>query len=947
MTKLLPQISEKYEYDSNLHTAEPELDTKPKIKNTKQTIQEPTFKYRDFSKGDAKTKLALHEPKKRAYKSPTKDVSDGGYNFLPTHHTFVEKQQSPRSEIYLAKFKRYLYNKHQKEKYEDERDKNKKREYDTWMYGPESSHKDAKKINWEGTDIYKKVRFNDNIDNEFDEDKLLIEGIKQQQSHLDSLSKQDQVVFHVLKWIFNAIRKEQDDIPKSELLSQLEMNQSMLSTFGFSDMLDFKTDLDTFPTKHNDKITWDEFIDFFISKSGMTKHNSEWWKTILNDMEEKEKTLQTIKEFQSPEQFAKRLKDESFKRSSEHKNKLNFDLKDEDEAKYKMVNDNRVDAAIMQNNIFNTHDDDQYDTAADDLDIFKNNPKCLLLDSHFALLQEIFQDMDKYDDYILIRSDFILAIREDERIYPFAHIPAVQLPKSRQTLTFDEVLKQIELEQQLYNQNRDAMLDPEIYDKKYITFREFSNYFKEFKYAEDRHKNERRKAGYVEPKMSEPLPQLKDTDEQRAVLDEVPRLREEDEIDADQQYIDLIMDIYDALPRVEGTEDVYKDEFFLTLRKDPQIRKILTTIAREPDGKSRIHRETFQEVFDRMEKYELQKTLPWSTIIEYFTKRGRPLTYEEKQELLNQDAEQDDQLEQEQIDKENEERNLLNRSEEKLEDPPDLGTNTFNYGGYRDRHDTLDSRQVRFEEEKYMPDQNFKDSLNDRDPNYGRESTLSNEKFDRNFTYNTRSRLSHSHDREDLTNMKLTTEDFLENQKLRKKRAHSSTKDFKVTVPRPFKFERRSKNRPKTIREWKVDQMIQEKQLEEELALRHFRASKPPPEVSIPQYKNIMEKEHLRRQEVKANAKQITKSKEKLFEFYKREQRKQELKDQIKKEEKVPKHKFKARNPPPEVVNEMMVDPQAEKYAREQRVKERAKNLMAQSKLPPNMSKNEDKMKKK
>ena len=69
--------------------------------------------------------------------------------------------------------------------------------------------------------------------------------------------------------------------------------------------------------------------------------------------------------------------------------------------------------------------------------------------------------------------------------------------------------------------------------------------------------------------------------------------------------------------------------FFVTIRKDPQIRAINTTIARDPEGFSRVPRETFQEVFDRMERELQQKTVDWAAIVEFFTKRGRPLSKDE------------------------------------------------------------------------------------------------------------------------------------------------------------------------------------------------------------------------------------------------------------------------------------------------------------------------------
>ena len=63
----------------------------------------------------------------------------------------------------------------------------------------------------------------------------------------------------------------------------------------------------------------------------------------------------------------------------------------------------------------------------------------------------------------------------------------------------------------------------------------------------------------------------------------------------------------------------------------------MTTIARDPSGQSRIPVETFKEVFDRMESSIQAKSIGWPTIIEYFTKRGRPLDQEEINLLIEED----------------------------------------------------------------------------------------------------------------------------------------------------------------------------------------------------------------------------------------------------------------------------------------------------------------------
>jgi len=47
------------------------------------------------------------------------------------------------------------------------------------------------------------------------------------------------------------------------------------------------------------------------------------------------------------------------------------------------------------------------------------------------------------------------------------------------------------------------------------------------------------------------------------------------------------------LNKVPGKEAVYMIDFFIQTRKNPQLRSISTAIARDPEGYSRIPRETF------------------------------------------------------------------------------------------------------------------------------------------------------------------------------------------------------------------------------------------------------------------------------------------------------------------------------------------------------------------
>ena len=127
-------------------------------------------------------------------------------------------------------------------------------------------------------------------------------------------------------------------------------------------------------------------------------------------------------------------------------------------------------------------------------------------------------------------------------------------------------------------------------------------------------------------------------------------------------------DLFDQQPKVPGKDAVYIIDFFLSTRKNPQLRSISTAIARDPEGFSRIPRETFQQVFDRMENELQGKELEWPMIVEYFTKRGRPLTKEEVYRLMEEDRRQRDDEEHKRRTEEEAERRRVARLMEDLED---------------------------------------------------------------------------------------------------------------------------------------------------------------------------------------------------------------------------------------------------------------------------------------
>ena len=60
-------------------------------------------------------------------------------------------------------------------------------------------------------------------------------------------------------------------------------------------------------------------------------------------------------------------------------------------------------------------------------------------------MEEIYKSLDKYDDKILKRSEYLMRLRTDEKVVDFIDVDAVQLPNDKKIiLTLDQVLVEIE-----------------------------------------------------------------------------------------------------------------------------------------------------------------------------------------------------------------------------------------------------------------------------------------------------------------------------------------------------------------------------------------------------------------------------------------------------------------------------------------------------------------------
>ena len=96
-------------------------------------------------------------------------------------------------------------------------------------------------------------------------------------------------------------------------------------------------------------------------------------------------------------------------------------------------------------------------------------------------MNEVFERLDKYNEGILRRSDFVMALRTDPRVIDFIDAEAVKKAYSNSTLTLDAVLLEIEKDE---HYEKDKRGKNEINHKEFLTWREFLNYFNDYQEIE-------------------------------------------------------------------------------------------------------------------------------------------------------------------------------------------------------------------------------------------------------------------------------------------------------------------------------------------------------------------------------------------------------------------------------------------------------------------------------
>ena len=203
---------------------------------------------------------------------------------------------------------------------------------------------------------------------------------------------------------------------------------------------------------------------------------------------------------------------------------------------------------------------------------------CMLTDKQIALLEDLFRLLDVHEDMTVKVRDYMDLLRNNERIQKIMHTNAVRLT-AQQVLNLETMLEYIETD----------------VEDEYVTWQQFLAYF-------------------------HTRPILVPT-ENSGFVREDPRL---DEVDLPDKYMDMVARLFQELPH-PTVDKVSTYAFVEAMKKDPQVKGILSMTAREPSGLSAIPMESVGEVLRRMED-EASSLITWNDILGFFSKRGRPET---------------------------------------------------------------------------------------------------------------------------------------------------------------------------------------------------------------------------------------------------------------------------------------------------------------------------------
>jgi hypothetical protein len=534
---------------------------------------------------------------------------------------------------------------------------------------------------------------------------------------------------------------------------------------------------------------------------------------------------------------------------------------------------------------------------------------CLLPKETLETFKEIFSALDRHEDLVVSRLEYLKQLRRDVRISRLLHKPAIHIQGLEKTLTLERVLTQIEEEETQSSGEAKR-------SKEFISLSQFMKYFLNYELP----------AGMQATATS----QAKTSGKRKDV-----RVLEDDDsnlVELSQEACDFFAGVFDNMEKRTGNYVVtilLIDE----IRAQDTYQLIKQQVGRRKAAKYVLPSETIEEVIDRIEN-EAENSIDWKEFMEFFTKRGRPST------MIIKGAT----VEKEMID------------EAVTLDPRELGTQTepkiVEYIPNRDGYDSDPEFHTR------SKDINYQFKVRRGDKKFDVEDDEDEESFEivTSPKKSQKQKYLHYHrddpkpyyksgtlksDPETATTDKANLTDGEVKTKKKKE------KEYKFTIPQPYDFDERDrvkKNKlKKSIRERKVEEMLEEKQQEELRIKNHvFRAKSVPHTTTTPLFEQITKANKDRRDMVKAESIAITKMNEKPFNFYIRDQGKPPKPEEAPLNSEFGK-RFKAK-PIPEIcaITDVWARmKEEEEISRKERVARLAQQNLQLASLPPRMAKHE------
>lgn len=101
------------------------------------------------------------------------------------------------------------------------------------------------------------------------------------------VSNEDKMSFFLLKWVFNAVKRNDQHTPyvlKKELVSQLSKNVELLNAMNIPNSLALEKGIQQAPCKTESQLTWLEFLEyFFVKEASLRDCIDHWWTKIDQD----------------------------------------------------------------------------------------------------------------------------------------------------------------------------------------------------------------------------------------------------------------------------------------------------------------------------------------------------------------------------------------------------------------------------------------------------------------------------------------------------------------------------------------------------------------------------------------------------------------------------------------------------------------------------------------